>query len=227
MARILLVEDDQRIRQLVADGLADHGHDVVAAEAAMAGLTEMIACDPDLVVLDLGLPDLEGLELLKMMRAVSDVPVIVATARSDDRDAIDALDAGADDYLTKPFSVAQLEARVRAVLRRSEDQSGMEVIRVGPLDIDAAAREAHLNGALLELSPKEFDLLRYLAERKGEVISKRELLAEVWRRPYGGSDKTVDVHLSWLRHKLGESASTSRFLQTVFGVGIKLVEPES
>ena len=227
MARILLIEDDQRIRQLVADGLADHGHDVVAAEAAMAGLNEMLGSDPDLVVLDLGLPDLEGLELLKMIRAVSRVPVIVATARSDDRDAIDALDGGADDYLTKPFSVAQLEARIRAVLRRSGEEAGLEPIRIGPLEIDAAAREAHLDGEALDLSPKEFDLLRYLAERKGEVISKRELLAEVWRQPYGGSDKTVDVHLSWLRRKLGESASDSKFLRTVFGVGIKLVEPES
>ena len=226
MARILLVEDDQRIRQLVADGLAEHGHDVTGAGAAMTGLNELMAIDPDLVVLDLGLPDLEGIELLKMIRAVSAVPVIVATARGEDGDAIGALDAGADDYLVKPFSVAQLEARIRAVLRRSGDEGAAGPLRIGPLEIDPAAREARLDGFALELSPKEFDLLYYLAERKGEVVPKRDLLAEVWRQPYGGSDKTVDVHLSWLRRKLGESASEPRFIRTVFGVGVKLVEPE-
>jgi DNA-binding response OmpR family regulator len=227
MARILLVEDDQRIRQLMADGLAEQGHDVVGAAAAMAGLNELTATDPDLVVLDLGLPDLEGLELLKMIRAVSTVPVIVATARDEDHDAINALDSGADDYLVKPFSVAQLEARIRAVLRRSGDEGSVSPLRIGPLEIDPTARETRLDGVLVELSPKEFDLLCYLAERKGEVVPKRDLLAEVWRQPYGGSDKTVDVHLSWLRRKLGESGSEPRFLRTVFGVGIKLVEPES
>ncbi|MBT8165508.1 MAG: response regulator transcription factor [Acidimicrobiia bacterium] len=227
MARILLVEDDQRIRQLVADGLAGHGHDVISAAAAMDGLNELVASAPDLVVLDLGLPDLEGTELLKMMRAVSAVPVVVATARSEDSDVIAVLDAGADDYIVKPFSVAQLAARIRAVLRRSGDEQGTETIVIGALEIDAPAREVRLGGAVLDLSPKEFDLLRYLAEHRGEVVSKRDLLAEVWRQPYGGSDKTVDVHLSWLRRKLGESASDPRFLRTVFGVGVKLVEPES
>ncbi|MBT8247731.1 MAG: response regulator transcription factor, partial [Acidimicrobiia bacterium] len=149
------------------------------------------------------------------------------TARSEDSDVIAVLDAGADDYIVKPFSVAQLAARIRAVLRRSGDEQGTETIVIGALEIDAPAREVRLGGAVLDLSPKEFDLLRYLAEHQGEVVSKRDLLAEVWRQPYGGSDKTVDVHLSWLRRKLGESASDPRFLRTVFGVGVKLVEPES
>ena len=200
---------------------------MISAAAAMDGLNELVASAPDLVVLDLGLPDLEGTELLKMMRAVSAVPVIVATARSEDSDVIAVLDAGADDYIVKPFSVAQLAARIRAVLRRSGDEQGTETIVIGALEIDAPAREVRLGGALLDLSPKEFDLLRYLAEHQGEVVSKRDMLAEVWRQPYGGSDKTVDVHLPWLRRKLGESASDPRFLRTVFGVGVKLVEPES
>lgn len=200
---------------------------MISAAAAMDGLNELVASAPDLVVLDLGLPDLEGTELLKMMRAVSAVPVVVATARSEDSDVIAVLDAGADDYIVKPFSVAQLAARIRAVLRRSGDEQGTETIVIGALEIDAPAREVRLGGAVLDLSPKEFDLLRYLAEHQGEVVSKRDLLAEVWRQPYGGSDKTVDVHLSWLRRKLGESASDPRFLRTVFGVGVKLVEPES
>ena len=161
-----------------------------------------------------------------MIRAVSDVPIIVATARSEDRDVIGTLDAGADDYLTKPFSVDQLEARVRAVLRRTGSDGRQGPLMVGDLAIDVAAREARLNGEPIDLSPKEFDVLRFLAERRGEVVSKRELLAEVWRQPYGGSEKTVDVHISWLRKKLGESAAESKYLQTVFGVGVKLVDPD-
>jgi DNA-binding response OmpR family regulator len=139
---------------------------------------------------------------------------------------VSLLDSGADDYIVKPFAAAQLEARVRAVLRRSAAAVEQPVITVGSLSIDIAARDVRLGEQPLELSPKEFDLLRALAERRGEVVSKRELLAEVWREPYGGSDRTVDVHLSWLRKKLGESAQNPGFLRTVHGVGVKLVDPE-
>ena len=192
-----------------------------------AGAVRTIAnAAPDAVVLDLGLPDLDGAELLRMVRAVSAVPVIVATARGDDESVVAVLDAGADDYIVKPFATDQLEARVRAVLRRGAAGPPASVLTVGGLSIDIAAREVRLDGALLELSPKEFDLLRALADRKGEVVTKRELLAEVWREPYGGSDRTVDVHLSWVRKKLGETAQEPRYLKTVHGVGIKLVEPE-
>jgi DNA-binding response OmpR family regulator len=135
------------------------------------------------------------------------------------------LDAGADDYLVKPFSHEQLLARVRAVLRRAGADGRTGPVVVGGLEVDQAAREAYLDGTRLELSPKEFDLLYFLAERPGEVVSKREILAEVWRQPYGGSEKTVDVHLSWLRRKLGETAAESRYLHTVFGVGVKLIVP--
>jgi DNA-binding response OmpR family regulator len=159
-----------------------------------------------------------------MIRAVSDVPVIVITARGADDVVIRTLDAGADDYLVKPFSVAQLEARVRAVLRRG-NQSSEGPIRIGDLEIDSGSREARLEGRSLELSPKEFDLLRVLAENLGQVVSKRELMAEVWREPYGGSERTIDVHLSWLRNKLGETALAPRYLHTVHGVGVKLVDP--
>ena len=227
MASVVIIEDELRIRELVARVLADRGHDVEASSTAMDGLQTVVRSAPDLVIMDMGLPDLDGSELLKMIRAVSDVPIIVATARSEDRDVVRTLDAGADDYLVKPFSVEQLEARVRAVLRRVGADGRPGPIVVGDLAVDAAARDARLNGVPLELSPKEFDLLRFLAERAGEVISKRELLAEVWRQPYGGSEKTVDVHISWLRRKLGETAADSRYLQTVFGVGVKLVDPTS
>ncbi|HEY5683824.1 MAG TPA: response regulator transcription factor [Acidimicrobiia bacterium] len=226
MASIVLIEDDAEIRRLVAKAMASAGHDIESAATAMEGLEMVVRHSPDIVVLDLGLPDLDGAELLRMVRAVSAVPVIVATARGDDESVVAVLDAGADDYIVKPFATDQLEARVRAVLRRGAAGPPASVLTVGGLSIDIAAREVRLDGALLELSPKEFDLLRALADRKGEVVTKRELLAEVWREPYGGSDRTVDVHLSWVRKKLGETAQEPRYLKTVHGVGIKLVEPE-
>jgi DNA-binding response OmpR family regulator len=226
MARITLVEDDLEIRRLVADALAAEGHDVETAATAMNGLELAIRNDPALVIMDLGLPDLDGNELLRMIRAVSSVPVMVITARGADDVVVRTLDAGADDYLIKPFSVAQLLARVRAVLRRGGLAEGTDRIVVGGLVIDISAREAALEGTSLDLSPKEFDLLRALAERQGEVVTKRDLLAEVWREPYGGSERTVDVHLSWLRKKLGETASAPRYLKTIHGVGVKLVSPD-
>jgi two-component system KDP operon response regulator KdpE len=225
MARIVLVEDDVEIRRLVADALAAQGHDVDSAGIALEGLQLAVKGDPDLVVMDLGLPDLDGSELLRMIRSVSQVPVIVITARGADEVVVRTLDAGADDYLVKPFSVAQLEARVRALLRRGPAAEAGAQIKVGGLTIDPAAREVSLDGSDLDLSPKEFDMLRALAERVGEVVSKRALMAEVWREPYGGAERTVDVHLSWLRNKLGETAQQPRYLRTVHGVGVKLVDP--
>ena len=227
MARILLVEDDADIRRLVADSMARLGHEITSASSAMQGLQAAVSDDPDLVVLDLGLPDVDGSEFLRMLRAVSAVPVVVATARGDDASVVQLLDAGADDYLVKPYSTAQLEARVRAVLRRAESttQSASAVVQVGGIRIDVAARDVTVDDQPLDLSPKEFDLLLALAERAGEVMSKRELLAQVWREPWGGSERTVDVHLSWLRKKLGETANEPRYLRTVHGVGVKLVDP--
>jgi DNA-binding response OmpR family regulator len=137
---------------------------------------------------------------------------------------VPVLDAGADDYVVKPYSAAQLDARIRAVLRRA-GESAPEPLQVGGLCVDPRARLAELDGVELELTPREFDVLPYLAARSGEVITKRELLTEVWQLPYGGADKTVDVHLSWLRRKLGETASDPRYLHTVRGVGVKLVGP--
>lgn len=225
MAFILIIEDDQRIRGLMARVLAEKGYEVDGAATALDGLQAIVQGSPDVVVLDMGLPDLDGAELLKMIRAVTDVPVIVATARSEDADVIRTLDAGADDYLVKPFSVDELEARVRAVLRRASVDPSRSVIRLGGLTLDPGARVATLEGETLQLSPKEFDLLAYLADRPDTVVSKRQLLAEVWRQPYGGSEKTVDVHISWIRKKLGETAAESRYVHTVHGVGIKLIDP--
>jgi DNA-binding response OmpR family regulator len=225
MARIVLIEDDIDIRRLVAGALANEGHDVESADRGLSGLELAVKGAADLVIMDLGLPDVDGTELLRMIRAVSQVPVIVITARGTDEVVVATLDAGADDYLVKPFSVAQLEARVRAVLRRKIEDGSAGRLEVGALSIDVPARTATIEGRVLDLSPKEFDLLKLLVERSGEVMSKRELLAEVWREPYGGADHTIDVHLSWLRKKLGESASEPRYIQTVHGVGVKLVDP--
>ncbi len=226
MARIVLIEDDVDIRRLVADALSNSGHDVDSAGKALEGLELAVKDHPDLVIMDLGLPDVDGTELLRMIRAVSEVPVVVITARGEDDVVVSTLDAGADDYLVKPFSVSQLEARVRAVLRRRESGVEGDRLSVGELTLSPGPREAFLGNQALDLTPKEFDLLRVLMERTGQVVSKRELLAEVWREPYGGSDHTVDVHLSWLRSKLGETASDPRYLVTVHGVGVKLVSPD-
>ncbi len=226
MPHILVVEDDPALRVALLRALGDRGYATSSAPTGMAGLASAVDGRPDLVVLDLGLPDIDGGEFLRMFRAVSATPVIVATARDDEGQIVRALDAGADDYLTKPFGAAQLDARIRAVLRRAASADGRPApLTVGGLVVDPAARTARLDGAELELSAKEFDLLRYLAERPGQVVSKRELLAEVWRLPYGGADKTVDVHLSWLRRKLGETAAAPRYLYTVRAVGVRLSAP--
>jgi DNA-binding response OmpR family regulator len=224
MADILLIEDDVAIRTALSRGLRELGHAVSSSPTALDGLRLAVEDRPDLIVLDLGLPDLDGVDLLRMLRAVSRVPVIVATARDGDAEMVPVLDAGADDYVVKPYSSAQLDARIRAVLRRTGDLAPGP-LEVGELRVDPRARVATLGGETLDLTPREFDVLHYLAARPGEVITKRELLTEVWQLPYGGADKTVDVHLSWLRRKLGETASEPRYLHTVRGVGVKLVEP--
>lgn len=227
MPVVTLIEDDDRIRQALRAGLADKGYAVRSASTGMAGLG-MVTDDPgDVVVLDLGLPDVEGRKLLRMLRAVTPIPVIVATARDDESEIVQTLDAGADDYVVKPFSAAQLDARIRALLRRVKAGENSTAIVIGDLSVDPRAREATLEGRLLGLSRKEFDLLHYLAARAGTVVGKREILAEVWRLPFGGTERTVDVHLSWLRRKLGETAANPRYLRVVRGVGAQLVDPRT
>lgn len=227
MAQLLLIEDDVRVRTALIRSLTDLGHQVTSAPDAMSGLRGAVDNPPHLVVLDLGLPDLDGSEMLRMLRGVSALPVIIATARDDEEEIVRLLGAGADDYLVKPFTARQLDARIRAVLRRSAPaEPTVSTVNVGPLHIDPRGRDARLGDQTLDLSPREFDLLHYLAARVGEVVSKRELLREVWSEPYGGADKTVDVHVAWLRRKLGESAQRPRFLHTVRGVGIKMMTPQ-
>lgn len=226
MAQLLIVEDDLAIRSSLSRALTERGHAVASAGLATTALAMVESSPPDLLLLDLGLPDLDGMQMLRMLRAVSSVPVIVATARDDERAVVAALDAGADDYVIKPFSAMQVDARIRAVLRRVSEDHPREPLRVGQLCVDAASRAVFLGDRPLSLSRKEFDLLLYLAQRPGDVVSKRELLTQVWQHTGSGADKTVDVHLSWLRQKLGESGAAPRYLHTVRGVGVKLVDPE-
>ncbi|HQR28511.1 MAG TPA: response regulator transcription factor [Nocardioides sp.] len=226
MTSILVVEDESSIRDAVRRGLTERGYAVATAPTGLAGLEHVLAEEPQVVLLDLGLPDVSGLTLITMIRAASEVPIIVITAQDDDPTMVRALDSGADDYVVKPFGTDQVAARIRAVLRRTgRAAEPSDPIKVGDLVIDERTRTATLAGERLDLARKEFDLLLALAQRRGEVVTKRELLAEVWQQAYGGTDRTVDVHLSWLRRKLGETAAAPRYLISVRGVGVRLVEP--
>ncbi|MFF8264397.1 response regulator transcription factor [Streptomyces virginiae] len=240
MPSVLVVEDDPSIRQSLIEVLTEHGYAVRSAADGFGALREVTQTPVDAVVLDLGLPDLDGGDALRMIRGISSVPVLVATARDDESEIIKILNAGADDYLVKPFSGGQLVARLSAVLRRTSHvppagaaaagapvTAATEPLRatvVGELAVDPGARTAYLAGRELRLTRREFDLLAFLARHSGQVVSKRRLLTEVWREPYV-DDQTVDVHLSSLRRKLGERAAAPRYLLTVRGVGIKLVAP--
>ncbi|UQX04506.1 response regulator transcription factor [Streptomyces sp. RerS4] len=240
MPSVLVVEDDPSIRQSLIEVLVEQGYAVRSAADGFGALREVTQSPVDAVVLDLGLPDLDGGDALRMIRGISSVPVLVATARDDESEIINILNAGADDYLVKPFSGGQLLARLSAVLRRTagvpspgggaagvSPAQAADPLRptvVGELAVDPGARTAYLAGRELRLTRREFDLLAFLAHHSGQVVSKRRLLTEVWREPYV-DDQTVDVHLSSLRRKLGERAAAPRYLLTVRGVGIKLVAP--
>ncbi len=222
MVHVLLIEDDAGIRTALTRALTARGHAVESAPNGLDGLQQLLTGQPDVVVLDLGLPDVPGERILGMIRAVDAVPVIVATARDDEGLIVSLLDAGADDYIVKPFDPAQLEARIRAVLRRSAapEDAVPAVLRAGGLLVDPGRRVAEIDGAPVELTRLEFDLLAYLAARPGRVVSRKELLRDVWQRT--DSARTVDVHLSWLRRKLGDDAEHPRFLHVHRGVGVLL-----
>jgi DNA-binding response OmpR family regulator len=230
MPVVLVVEDDEQVRTGLVRELGRRQYVVRSAATALAALRLVTLDPPDLVVLDLGLPDLDGVQVLKMLRGIRDIPVIIATGRRDDAEIVRLLRAGADDYVVKPFSVDQLEARIAAVLRRlSRDVPASTatpvVLTVGALVIDSARRAVTLDGVEVRLTRREFDLLAYLAARTDQVVSREELLAEVWRQA-DGQDQTIDVHISLLRRKLGESAANPRYLRTVRGFGVRLCVPE-
>ncbi|WP_181010318.1 response regulator transcription factor, partial [Streptomyces sp. SM14] len=219
MAHVLVVEDDPFVRSALIRHLTDAAHTVRSVGSALEALREVAQLEFDVVVLDLGLPDLDGAEALKMLRGVTQVPVIIATARDDEREIVRLLNDGADDYLVKPFSVEHLSARMAAVLRRAGGGRGAAaerdaVLRVGGLTVDPQRRTAQLDGNGLDLTRREFDLLAYLAGRPGVVVARKDLLTEVWRQSYG-DDQTIDVHLSWLRRKLGETAALYGYVNAV------------
>ncbi|GLZ31799.1 DNA-binding response regulator [Lentzea sp. NBRC 105346] len=229
MSKVLVVEDDPVVQAALVHALTDLGHVVQAVGTAVAALREAGTHELDLVILDLGLPDLDGVAALRMLRGVSNVPVIIATARGAESSVVSSLNAGADDYIVKPFSSEHLAARINALLRRtggSSSSDSRDVVVLGDLRIDLAQRGATLGGEPIALSRREFDLLAYLAQRPGRVISRRELIQAVWGHPYVGDDKTIDVHASWLRRKLGETAARPKYLHTIRGVGFKLAAPE-
>ena len=213
---ILVVEDEDSIAEPLVDGLRCEGFDVTRAATAAAALA---ADAGDVVLLDLRLPDGDGFDVCRELRARSDVPIIVVTARGEESDRVAGLELGADDYVVKPFGLRELIARIRAVTRRSTGARGRGgVLQVGPLLVDERARRAHLDGRELELTPKEFELLAALARDPGAALSRRRLLEEVWHTSWYGSAKTIDVHIAALRRKLGDPG----VIETVRGVGFRL-----
>jgi DNA-binding response OmpR family regulator len=217
VARLLVVEDDDAISEPLVRALAREGHDVALAETGAEALEHVDSGDPDVVVLDIGLPDIDGVEICRRVRAGRPrVAILILTARSSELDEVSGLDAGADDYLTKPFSLSVLSARVRALLRRNAPGDDEER-SVGDVRVDPAARRAWRDDRELELSPKEFDLLALLVSRAGEAVPRDEIMTAVWDENWWGSTKTLDTHVGWLRRKLGDPP----VLTTVRGVGFR------
>ena len=219
--KILLVEDEDAIAEPLATGLRREGFSV---ERAATGGAALEAEAPDLVLLDLRLPDIDGIDVCRTLRAKSDVPIIVVTARGEEADRVVGLELGADDYVVKPFALRELIARIRAVLRRTASHGngdGSRPMHVGGLELDERSRRATLDGIELGLTPKEFEILAALVRDPGAVLSRRRLLEEVWQTTWYGSAKTIDVHVGALRRKLGDPG----WIETVRGVGFRLRSP--
>jgi DNA-binding response OmpR family regulator len=222
-SKILVVDDEAKIVKLVRSYLEQAGYAVVEAGDGQTALIQARRERPDLVVLDLGLPGIDGLEVARILRREGNTPIIMLTARIEDTDKIVGLELGADDYVTKPFNPRELVARVRAVLRRNSGAPAtVEVLRFGPLVLDPGAHEATLDGRVLVLTPTEFDLLAVLLRNPHRVFTRLELLERVQGDAYEGYERTVDAHIKNLRAKLGDDPRQPRFIQTVFGIGYKL-----
>lgn len=222
---ILLVEDDESIRYSLTSGLEREGYEVRAVAHGEEALEQARLHKPDLVLLDLMLPDMSGLDVCRLLRRDSDAPIIMVTARDSEADVIAGLEMGADDYVTKPFSLSVLLARVRANLRRGQQAdhgTQDQAIRVGPLTLDPAAYQANISGEILDLTPRLFRLLLCLAQRPGQVVTRDGLLDQVWGYDYVGETRTLDVHIHWLREKLKKWSEIIR-VETVRGVGYRLV----
>ena len=215
---MLIAEDDEGIRAPLVRALEREGYDVEDSTDGRDAVDRALGAEHDLIIIDVGLPGLDGLEVCRRVRAARPtVPIIFLTAQDGELDVVDGLDAGADDYVTKPFSVAELLARIRSQIRRT----AVDRAEAGEVRVDIAARKAWLRGDELELSPKEFDLLALLVREAGRVVTRERIMAEVWDENWFGSTKTLDMHVSWLRRKLGDDAGNPRHLQTVRGVGLR------
>ena len=217
--QILVVEDDPPIRNLIATTLKTHEYKYLLAKNGEEAILQASSYAPDVVFLDLGLPDIDGIEIIKRIREWSNMPIIVISARSEDEDKIEALDAGADDYLTKPFGVMELISRVKALLRRVGGMEEEKFIRIGLLFIDDEKHVAYVDDKPVELTFKEYELLRYLAINQGIVLSRDNLMEKVWSLDYEGESRTLDVHIKTLRQKLGVVGC---YIKTVRNVGYYL-----
>jgi DNA-binding response OmpR family regulator len=229
MARVLVVDDEATLVDTIRYNLRREGYDVQVASDGNEALKLARASSPDLVVLDLMLPGIDGLEVCRQLRRDSTVPILMLTAKDDEVDKIVGLEVGADDYMTKPFSMRELLARVRAMLRRSRmtqqtaESDGAQSVRSGDLEADPLQRKVMLRETSLQMKPKEFDLLVYLMQQRGRVLTRDQLLEKVWGYTFGGDTRTVDVHIRWLREKIEEDPGTPRRLETVRGVGYRFV----
>jgi DNA-binding response OmpR family regulator len=226
--RILFVEDEEAISDPFARALERAGFEPVVTRTAAGALELADELGPDLVLLDLTLPDRDGRDVCRELRRRSDVPIVMLTARGTEMDRVVGLELGADDYVVKPFSGAEVISRIRAVLRRAH-ASGAEqpaAVVVGELEVDRGARAARLRGTELELHRKEFDLLAELAANAGRVVTREDLMSRVWDVNWFGSTKTLDVHIGSLRRKLGDDPAQPTFIETVRGVGFRLIVPE-
>ena len=222
--RILLVEDEESITAPLSEALSREGFDTSVAGTAVAALELAASARPDLVLLDVMLPDGSGFDVARELRRTSRVPIIMLTARGEEADRVAGLELGADDYVVKPFSARELVARVRAVLRRAAEAAEPRAagpIELGDVRLDADRRSTSFRGEELELSRKEFDLLRLLMENAGSVVTRERLIDEVWDTNWFGSTKTLDVHISGLRKKLHDDPSSPRYIHTVRGVGFR------
>ncbi len=224
MPLILVIDDEPNVREIASAYLERHGFEVRTASDGLAGLRLALETDPALIVLDIMLPKLDGLEVLKRLRLERPIPVLLLSARGDEFDRVLGLELGADDYLTKPFSPRELVARVKAVLRRGNMEVAGNVLQHGALRLDPLTRSVTLEGHSIDLSTLEFDLLAALLRFPGRVFKRDELIATVWGEDFSGVDRVVDVHISSLRRKLGDDADHPRFVATVRGVGYRLLE---
>ena len=220
MSKLLLVEDDQTLRETLAHNLKREGYDVVQASTGVDALNLAREEKPDLVLLDVMLPELDGLTVCRTLRHETDVPIVMLTARSGEVDRIVGLDSGADDYIVKPFSVGELLARVRAALRRGKHAVETK-LQAGDLTLDLVGHRAMRGDKSLNLAPKEFDLLAELIRHKGAVLTRDLLLQRVWGFDFAGDTRTVDVHIRWLREKIEQDPAAPKRIETVRGLGYR------